>query len=71
MDRIAIDERVAVGPGVDFVFRYVGERDARDFLVALRKNVQVAVDEELKRLDERIGLSGAGAGFDEEALLAL
>ena len=63
-----MDERAAVGAGLDFVFCYVSEGDARDFLVAVRKNVQVAIDEELKGLDERISLSGAGAGFDAPSL---
>ena len=71
VDRVAIDERASVGPGVDFVLRHVGKGDARDLLMPLRQNVLVAVHEEMKRLDERVGLSGAGTGFDEEALLAL
>ena len=71
VDRIGIDERASVGPGVDFVLRHVGKGDARDLLMPLRQNVPVAVHEEMKRLDERVGLSGAGTGFDEEALLAL
>ena len=55
----------------DFVLRHVGKSDARDLLMPLRQNVLVAVHEEVKRFDERVGLSCAGTGFDEEALLAL
>ena len=71
MDGIAIDEWAPVGPDVDLVLRYVGERYARDLLVPLRQNVLIAVHDISERLDERIGLSGAGSGFDEKALFAL
>ena len=71
MDRIGVDERASVGPGVDLVLRHVGERDTRDLLVLLRQNVLVTSHEKVKRLDERIGLSSTGTGFDEKALFAL
>ena len=67
MYRVAMDKWAPVGPGVDFVLRHVGKGDARDLLMALRKNVPVALHQEMKRLDERIRLSGARACFDEEA----
>ncbi len=63
-----MDERAAVGAGLDFIFRDVGEGDACDPFVALRKCVPEVIDEELKRLDEGVRFSGARAGFDEEAL---
>lgn len=71
VDRAAIDERTSVGPGVDLVFRHVGEGDARNLLMPLRQSVLVAVHKETKRLDERVCLSRAGTGFDEETLFAL
>ena len=71
MDRIAMNERASVGAGVDLVLRNICEGDARDLLMSLRQNVLVAVDEEVERLDERVGLSGTGASFDEEALFAV
>ena len=71
VDGVAVDERAAVGAGLDFVLGDVRESDAGDPLVALRQGVAVAVDKELKRLDQCVGLTGAGAGFDEEALPAL
>ena len=71
VDGVAVDKRAAVGAGLDLVLGYVGEGDAGDLLVALRKRVPVAVDEKLKCLDERVRFAGAGAGFDEKALLAV
>ena len=47
-----MDERAAVGAGLDFVLGNVREGDAGDPLVALRQGVTVAVDKELKRLHE-------------------
>ena len=35
------------------------------------QNVPVAVHEKVERLDERIGLSSASAGFNEEAFFAV
>ena len=71
VDGVAMDERAAVGSGLDFVLGNVREGDAGDPLVALRQGVTVAVDKELKRLHEGVGLAGAGASFDEEALPVL
>ena len=71
MDCIAINERAPVGSGVDLVLRHVGEGDARDLLMPLREIVLIVLHEEMERFDERVGLSGTGAGFDEKALFAL
>ena len=70
VDGIAVDKRTAIGAGLDLVLGDVGEGNACDLLVALRKCAPVAVDEELKRLDQGVGLASPGAGVDEKALPA-